>query len=83
MNSKTIFSLAGFLLVAGAALPAQAEPPKHESHCPAGWNLIRVSKAKDQEKARQVDKNNDQYVCEKSTQNNLDYSDNKVKTENK
>jgi hypothetical protein len=86
-KSKMIFALAGFALAAALAVPAQAappretEPPREESECPGGFNLISVNKAADQQQAKQVDKdgNQDQYVCEKSTQGTVRYSDNKKK----
>lgn len=83
MKSKPIFALAGFALMAAVAMPAQAEPPKHEDQCPQGWDMVRVTKAKDEQKARLIDKNQDDLVCEKGTPGNLLYSDNKVKVEHK
>jgi hypothetical protein len=81
MTSKPIFALAGFALMAAVAMPAQAE----DDQCPQGWDMVRVTKAKDEVKARQIDKsgNQDDLVCEKGTPGNLLYSDNKKKVEPK
>jgi hypothetical protein len=86
-KSKPILALAGFALMAAVALPAQAEPPAKQvqDQCPQGWDIIRVTKAKDETKARQIDKsgNQDDMVCEKGTPGNLLYSDNKTKSEHR
>lgn len=78
LSSKAIFSLAGFALVGAFASPALADPPT-EDECAVGYSLVAVDKAKDQERAKQTDSNNDQYVCEKTTAGKHTYADNKKK----
>jgi hypothetical protein len=84
LNSKAILSsLAGFALVGAmtSTASAQAEPPAPapETECAVGYSLVSVDAAKDQERAKQADGNNDQHVCEKTKDGKHTYADNKKK----
>jgi hypothetical protein len=80
MNKKKVmFGLAGFLLGAAMAIPAQANPnPNKKKNCPSGWDRVKVNKAVCEDEARRVDYhgNDDGVVCEKYKPGNLKYRDN-------
>lgn len=80
-KSKLMFILAGFVLAAAMALPAEAGHDKKKKGCPNNWDRVKVSEAECEDEARKIDEwgNDDNFVCEKANPGNLKYRDNDKK----
>jgi hypothetical protein len=75
-KNKLMLALAGFMIAAVVAIPAQADPPEPAPDCPGGFEEVFVPKATNKQDARNADVNKDKYVCEGP---NLQYVDNTKK----
>jgi hypothetical protein len=74
-KSKLFFMLAGFVLAAAIAIPANASKKKE---CGNNWDRVKVGKAKCEKEARKVDRNgnDDDWVCERYRYGDIRYRDN-------